>query len=117
MYSRFNSTPSCLYRQVTGYQGRTNKEADSCYAFWVGASLKLLGCFDCTDFNSTRQFLLSQCQYPAGGFAKYPGSYPDILHSYYSLCWLSLSNSLKELDPDLAICADKVTAWNKSSPN
>jgi geranylgeranyl transferase type-1 subunit beta len=52
----------CLSRQVNGYNGRTNKECDSCYSFWIAGTLKLLNHFDDTDFNSTKTFLLDKCQ-------------------------------------------------------
>src|ERR1700677_4873632 len=32
----------CVFKQVGGFQGRPNKDADTCYSFWVGATLKLL---------------------------------------------------------------------------
>ena len=31
----------CLTRQKSGFQGRPNKPVDTCYSFWVGASLKV----------------------------------------------------------------------------
>ena len=34
----------CLRRQQTGFQGRPNKPVDTCYSFWVGASLEVSGC-------------------------------------------------------------------------
>jgi geranylgeranyl transferase type-1 subunit beta len=82
----------CLMRQNNGYNGRTNKVNDSCYSFWIGATLNLLEKFELSDFSSTRQFLLEQCQHNLlGGFAKFPGAPPDILHTFYSLCWLAMS--------------------------
>ncbi|KAH8974166.1 hypothetical protein BDL97_01G087600 [Sphagnum fallax] len=53
----------CLRRQTEtgGFQGRANKEADSCYAFWVGGSLQMLGGYNLCDKASLRSFLLS-CQ-------------------------------------------------------
>ena len=33
----------CLMRQRSGFQGRPNKPADTCYSFWIGASLKVSG--------------------------------------------------------------------------
>lgn len=77
-----------LERQVTGFQGRINKDPDSCYAFWIGASLKALGKFDLVDKETLVGFLLS-CQTSLGGFSKIPGVYPDPLHTYMSLCGLS----------------------------
>ena len=49
-----------------------------------------------TDFQYTRAFLLQKCQQHTtyrGGFSKVPHSPPDILHSFYSVCWLSLLSS------------------------
>ena len=48
----------CIHRQNRGYQGRTEKEPDTCYSFWVGGTLDLLGCMDVTDIDSTRDFLV-----------------------------------------------------------
>ena len=31
----------CLFRQKSGFQGRPNKPVDTCYSFWVGASLQV----------------------------------------------------------------------------
>lgn len=40
---RTNLIRWCLMRQNQGYNGRTNKDNDSCYSFWIGATLNLLG--------------------------------------------------------------------------
>ena len=31
----------CLLRQQTGFNGRPNKPVDTCYSFWVGATLEV----------------------------------------------------------------------------
>lgn len=31
----------CLFRQKNGFQGRPNKPVDTCYSFWLGASLEV----------------------------------------------------------------------------
>ena len=31
----------CLLRQQSGFQGRPNKPVDTCYSFWVGATLQV----------------------------------------------------------------------------
>ena len=36
----------CVMRQQSGFQGRPNKPADTCYSFWVGATLKVR-CLHC----------------------------------------------------------------------
>ncbi|KAH9574881.1 hypothetical protein CY35_01G082600 [Sphagnum magellanicum] len=101
----------CLRRQTEtgGFQGRANKEADSCYAFWVGGSLQMLGGYNLCDKASLRSFLLS-CQTKYGGFSKYPPTlgqtgFPDLLHSYYSICGFSLLEEpgLKSLCCELGI--------------
>ena len=100
-------------RQVGGFQGRTCKEPDSCYSFWVGACIVMLGGREYMDFSSTAEFLLGHCQFfrgiCCGGFAKVPGAPPDILHAFYSLCWLSLAgdSDLRVLNPSLGICSDR----------
>jgi geranylgeranyl transferase type-1 subunit beta len=100
-----------ICRQVNGYQGRTNKDPDSCYSFWVGATLAILGYFDTTDIPSTQTFLLRDCQQGqySGGFSKLPDCYADVLHSFYSISWLSMAGyaGLKPIDPRLGVCSDK----------
>ncbi|KAJ0404509.1 hypothetical protein ATCC90586_007766 [Pythium insidiosum] len=84
-----------VFRQQGGFQGRCNKVPDSCYAFWNGATLDLLGKHHLVDIPSCRDFILS-CQFPFGGLCKYPDGVPDVMHSYYSLAWLSIaSNGLR----------------------
>lgn len=84
----------CLARQVGGFQGRVNKDPDTCYAWWIGATLIMLGHFDDFDKSPQMSFLL-QCQFAmgkhvCGGFLKFPDMPPDLLHSYYGVCWLSM---------------------------
>eukprot|EP00211_Chloroparvula_japonica_P005719 CAMPEP_0119124058 /NCGR_PEP_ID=MMETSP1310-20130426/3791_1 /TAXON_ID=464262 /ORGANISM="Genus nov. species nov., Strain RCC2339" /LENGTH=359 /DNA_ID=CAMNT_0007113947 /DNA_START=31 /DNA_END=1106 /DNA_ORIENTATION=+ len=78
-----------LERQTLGFQGRPNKDPDTCYSWWVGGSLTMLDGFDMVDVDLCRSFTY-QCETKMGGFGKYPGSPPDVLHSYYGLCGLSL---------------------------
>ncbi|KAL2539935.1 Geranylgeranyl transferase type-1 subunit beta [Abeliophyllum distichum] len=92
-----------LQRQAQdgGFQGRTNKPADTCYAFWVGGVLRILGADKFIDEGGLRGFLLT-CQSEYGGFSKFPGSLPDLYHSYYGFCAFSL---LKERDLN-ALCVE-----------
>uniref|UniRef100_A0A8C3KF75 Geranylgeranyl transferase type-1 subunit beta n=1 Tax=Calidris pygmaea TaxID=425635 RepID=A0A8C3KF75_9CHAR len=80
----------CIMRQQTGYQGRPNKPVDTCYSFWVGATLKLLNIFQYTNFEKNRNYILSTQDRLVGGFAKWPDSHPDALHAYFGICGLSL---------------------------
>lgn len=44
-----------LNSQDSGFNGRPNKATDSCYSFWIGASLKILNAFQYTDFGCNRE--------------------------------------------------------------
>ncbi|KAJ0067399.1 hypothetical protein NL108_003492, partial [Boleophthalmus pectinirostris] len=66
----------CIMRQQTGFHGRPNKPVDTCYSFWVGATLELLDVFQFTHFEKNRSFILSTQDRLVGGFAKWPDSHP-----------------------------------------
>ena len=106
--SKANLIQYCLYRQGNrGYEGRTAKVPDTCYSFWIGGSLDLLNCIDQTDIESTKRFVINECHNEInGGFSKHPDMPPDILHTFYSTCWLSIVNleGIKMLDTKLGIC-------------
>jgi len=80
----------CIERQVTGFQGRINKIVDTCYSFWIGGSLELLNAYRFVDTKMVRSFSIS-CQHQIGGFSKWPDIFPDVLHTYFGLCGLSLT--------------------------
>ena len=40
---------SLLRPGAGGFQGRCNKDADTCYSFWIGGTLAVLGAFDLVD--------------------------------------------------------------------
>ncbi|XP_048384229.1 geranylgeranyl transferase type-1 subunit beta [Stegostoma tigrinum] len=80
----------CIMRQQNGFHGRPNKPVDTCYSFWVGATLKLLQIFQYTNFEKNRNYILSTQDHIVGGFAKWPDSHPDALHAYFGVCGLSL---------------------------
>ena len=82
----------CVSRQLGGMQGRPNKVEDTCYSYWIGGTLRLLGCDHLLDTEALTRFVLS-CQTDMGGFSKVQGVYPDLLHSFYSMAWLSLSST------------------------
>ncbi|KAH9703093.1 Geranylgeranyl transferase type-1 subunit beta [Citrus sinensis] len=81
----------CLQRQAAdgGFQGRANKPSDTCYAFWIGSVLRMLGGYNLIDKEALRGFLLT-CQSQYGGFGKCPGDLPDLYHSFYGYTAFSL---------------------------
>lgn len=81
-----------LWKQDEGFHGRAHKADDSCYAFWIGATLEILDAHHLMDKERLRSFLLVAQDQNLGGFCKIPeesGS-PDLLHTYFSLAAFSL---------------------------
>jgi geranylgeranyl transferase type-1 subunit beta len=93
-------------RQVGGFQGRPGKAEKTCYSFWIGASLALLGVPRMLQADGLCSFCVS-CQFTMGGIAKHAGAYPDVLHTYYGLCGMTLAGQmgLQSVDPRLGISA------------
>lgn len=95
----------CVRSQGRGYMGRPHKDPDSCYSFWIGAAIAILGEYNVTATEGNIEFNL-QCQFPAiGGLAKHPEHFPDVLHSYMGIAGLALAGveGLSPLDPALGI--------------
>ncbi|KAF2222169.1 geranylgeranyl transferas-like protein type i beta subunit [Elsinoe ampelina] len=89
-----------------GMNGRPNKIADTCYAFWVGGALHLLDAGHLLEKERLRKWLLERTAHPAlGGFGKHAGELPDVYHSYLGLAALSLigDESIQKLDATLCI--------------
>ncbi|TIA92327.1 hypothetical protein E3P99_00623 [Wallemia hederae] len=89
-------------RQVDGFQGRTNKDSDTCYSFWIrGAfnSLKSLANLPTDlhlfDDEQDGHFIIS-CAHALGGIAKYPDEFPDVLHNCLGLSALSMAQNRVE---------------------
>lgn len=98
------------FRQLDGFQGRPNKPADSCYTFWVGAGLHILGASvgDISE-KALRTFVMMTEGSATGGFSKWINYPPDPLHSYLALAGMSLLEigrdefGLKEVVPMLNV--------------
>lgn len=115
----------CTHRQIGGMQGRPNKVEDTCYSYWIGGTLRLLGqdVFGLLEHTSLRKFVFS-CQSPMGGFSKTQNAFPDMLHSFYSLSYLNLSSTyfeehdridLKPMNCTLGICQRTAEKFVNSS--
>ena len=88
-----------------GFNGRINKVADTCYAFWAGASLHMFDQPTLYDRDAVTKYLLTKTQNPiAGGFGKFPGDPPDLYHSYLGLAALSLAGSEEVKAVDAGMC-------------
>lgn len=98
----------CLQRQNEGFNGRPCKADDSCYSWWIVATLKLLNKEYLINFRENENFLHATESKVTGGFSKLPDSNADPLHSYLSLAGLSLlkHDKLKSIHPALIISMD-----------
>ncbi|KAF9585447.1 Geranylgeranyl transferase type-1 subunit beta [Lunasporangiospora selenospora] len=67
----------CLNRQTTGFQGRVNKPTDTCYSFWIGGALEIIGGMDLVNHECNRGFLLETQSKIIGGFSKWVDSSPE----------------------------------------
>lgn len=94
-----------LFRQSDGFQGRPNKPVDTCYSFWIGATLKILDAFELTNFPENREYILSTQDSVIGGFSKWPRCPADPFHTYFGICGLSFLKEpgLEEVMPSLNI--------------
>ncbi|EHK18164.1 uncharacterized protein TRIVIDRAFT_45023 [Trichoderma virens Gv29-8] len=84
----------------TGFNGRWNKKADTCYTWWACGTLRLLDCDSFYNPEPSCNYLLGITQHRIGGFGKSVGDPPDIYHSYLGLTTVALlgGSDLKEVD-------------------
>ncbi|KAF2033808.1 geranylgeranyl transferase type I beta subunit [Setomelanomma holmii] len=90
--------------QWVGFNGRCNKVADTCYAYWNLAPLQLLGYMDIIDQRPVRKWLLDKTQHIVGGFGKVTGDPPDMYHSFLGLMVLAMFGEPGLQDVDAALC-------------
>lgn len=94
--------------KCAGMNGRINKPADTCYAWWSAASLHMLGHPTMFDTAAAQKYLLEKTQHHVlGGFGKYPDDLPDLYHSYLGLAALSLVGSEEVKEVDAGMCISK----------
>lgn len=91
--------------------GRTNKESDVCYSYWILSSMKLLSIDSFVNESSMISFI-KKCNTIFGGFSKRSNidskgnnlyNYPDIEHTYYALMTLSILEDRESIDVILSI--------------
>jgi geranylgeranyl transferase type-1 subunit beta len=79
-----------LFRQDQGFTGRPNKDQDTCYSFWVCATLALLGKLDLSSKTENMEFIFSNQNPLTGGIGKYDNDLCDPLHTFMGIAGLSL---------------------------
>uniref|UniRef100_A0A1I7XQ67 Geranylgeranyl transferase type I subunit beta n=1 Tax=Heterorhabditis bacteriophora TaxID=37862 RepID=A0A1I7XQ67_HETBA len=67
-----------VWKQERGFHGRAHKPDDSCYAFWIGATLEILNAHPFINDIYLREFLMIAQHEHLGGFCKIPekGGFP-----------------------------------------
>jgi len=75
-----------------GLSGRSEKNPDSCYNFWVGACFKMTSHAEYSS-EGLAMFTLSNCQGKDGGMKSVPKARPDVYHTAYSLVGLYILES------------------------
>ncbi|TPX42063.1 protein farnesyltransferase [Synchytrium endobioticum] len=109
-----NLTKWVVFRQMHmegGFQGRTNKLVDSCYAFWQSGSLPILEAYwarqndNCKvaplfDRGALQKWIVLFGQEPKGGLRDKPGKKADFYHSCYALSGLSLAQHMYKFNPE-----------------
>nr|VZI42293.1 unnamed protein product [Spirometra erinaceieuropaei] len=79
-----------LQRQKVGFNGRSGKDDDSCYTFWVGACLQMLHMDPFIDRDKLLEFITTTWDPMVGGFMRSPdANYVDPLHSFLTVSGLS----------------------------
>ncbi|XP_045460566.1 geranylgeranyl transferase type-1 subunit beta [Harmonia axyridis] len=88
-----------------GFSGRTNKPVDTCYSFWTGGSLQLLGAYKLIAPYERQRHKLMFAQHRNGGLSKYEDFPPDPLHTSLGLAGLSMMgiDHLEEVHVPLVI--------------
>lgn len=88
-----------------GFNGRTDKEPDLCYSFWVLASLHLLAKVHWVDCDAARAFVTTCIDEESGGLARRPGETGDVYHTFFGLMALELTRgpNATRLDPLFAL--------------
>uniref|UniRef100_A0A1I7W358 Prenyltransferase and squalene oxidase repeat family protein n=1 Tax=Loa loa TaxID=7209 RepID=A0A1I7W358_LOALO len=99
-----------LWKQDEGFHGRANKPDDSCYAFWIGGTLKILDAYMFVDKERLRSFIYSTQDRQLGGFGKFSDVVPDALHTCYSISALSLLH-----EPNLRILYPPLNITNRAA--
>lgn len=87
-----------------GMNGRCNKIADTCYAYWVSSPLQILGRMDIISPKPVRRYLLDKTQHALGGFGKVVDDPPDMYHSFLGLMVLAMLGEPGLQNVDAALC-------------
>jgi geranylgeranyl transferase type-2 subunit beta len=91
-----------------GLNGRSEKQADVCYSWWILSAMSILGVVHYIDGKRLGSFILKAQDPEDGGIADRPDDMADVFHSFFGISGLSLLNYLPlpefaEIDPIYAL--------------
>mmetsp|Transcript_29210 Transcript_29210/g.44160 ORF Transcript_29210/g.44160 Transcript_29210/m.44160 type:complete len:372 (+) Transcript_29210:96-1211(+) len=79
-----------------GLNGRSEKQADVCYSWWILSSLSILGCTDYISKEKLASFILKAQDPDDGGIADRPDDMADVFHTFFGIAGLSLIGLFEE---------------------
>jgi len=108
---RNSAVTFCVLKQDSaqgGFSGRSNKVCDTCYAYWIGSSLHILGKGDFINRAGLTRYLDTTSHPMIGGYAKCSGEAPDPYHTHFGICARTLCevDASKAMEPSLGLLRD-----------
>jgi len=102
-------------RQEYGFSGRPNKAEDTCYSYWVVATLSLLDSVHMFHHPRNVEFLLGNQNPICGGIGKCDNEHVDPLHTFMGLAGLALVQyeGLNPINPMLTMSEKAVMHMGK----
>ncbi len=73
------------------------QKADVCYSWWILLALSIIGRVGWIDMSRLGQFILNCQDNKDGGIANRPRDMPDVYHTFFGLCGLSLIGHMEKI--------------------
>ena len=73
------------------------QQADVCYSWWILSALSIIGRVGWIDTSRLGQFILNWQDDKDGGIADRPWDMPDVYHTFFGLCGLSLIGHMEKI--------------------
>ncbi|EDQ91290.1 uncharacterized protein MONBRDRAFT_20037 [Monosiga brevicollis MX1] len=100
-----------------GFNGRPEKASDGCYAWWVLATMAILGPSVLGAIDKAAAIkALFRLQTPAGGFSPRPDESPDLFHTHFAIAALGVlgHESVAPMDPCFCVPRTALQRYRRS---
>lgn len=93
-----------------GFNGRPEKAPDICYSWWIFSAMHVIDRAHWIDAGKLGDFIFKCQDDETGGLADRPADVPDVFHTFFGLCGLSLLGraGIKPIHPVYALPQDVV---------